>query len=55
MVNKIQTMQLHQSSNSKFIEDQVIKAKAKAKGTKLKHHVPRQVRVELGFCKVYQF
>ena len=53
MVNKIQTMQLHQSSNSKFIEDQVIKAKAK--GTKLKHHVPRQVRVELGFCKVYQF
>ena len=30
-------------------------SKAKAKGTKLKHHVPRQVRVRVGFSKIYQF
>ena len=47
MVNKNQTMQLHQISKCKFIEDQVITAKAK--GIKLKHHVPRQVRVRVRF------
>ena len=47
MVNKNQTMQLCQRSKCNFIEDQVIKAKAK--GTKLKHHDPRQKRVRVRF------
>ena len=43
---------IRQSLNCKFMEDQVNKAKAKR--TKIKHHVSRQVSVRVRFCKVYQ-
>ena len=48
-LNKNQTNA--KSSKYRFIEDQVIKTKAK--GIKLKNHVTRQVRVRVRFCKVY--